>query len=338
VKVGDVLDFVTQYEYDVLGKTVGIAQGAKRVDYTYNAAGQRMSTSAFAGTSKVFDTVYGYDGTGRLTDLTHANGNKVFADYDFGWDAANRITDFDFSYLGEKDEKTAEYGYGKTSQLIAAEYNTFQPNESYEYDANGNRKKFETGPNNQLTSDGTFNYTYDDEGNRVEKKSLKSSEVTKYVWDHRNRLVQVKTPKEAVNYVYDFRNRLVKRNDEFFIHDEWQIVASLKNNKVTHRYLWGANQDELLATDDAWTLGDHLGSVRDIIDNNGKVVAHREYNAFGRVTRATGKFDCIFGYTGEIFDPAIGLQWNINRWYDAETGRWISEDPIGFLGGGLQLR
>jgi uncharacterized protein RhaS with RHS repeats len=27
------------------------------------------------------------------------------------------------------------------------------------------------------------------------------------------------------------------------------------------------------------------------------------------------------------------LQWNINRWYDANVGRWISEDPIGFEAG-----
>ena len=209
----------------------------------------------------------------------------------------------------------------------------------YAYDANGNRisEKFENSANNQLTSDGKFRYHYDDEGNRVKKVSLATGESTQYVWDHRNRLIQVKTPKEAVNYVYDFRNRLVKRNDEFFVHDEWQIVASLKNNKVAHRYLWGANQDELLVADDAWTLGDHLNSIRDIIDATGKVVSHREYNAFGKVTRATGNFDCVFGYTGKMFDTTTALQWNINRWYDAEVGRWTSEDPIGFEGEGVNI-
>jgi RHS repeat-associated protein len=31
-------------------------------------------------------------------------------------------------------------------------------------------------------------------------------------------------------------------------------------------------------------------------------------------------------------DNVSDLQWNINRWYDANVGRWCSEDPIGFRG------
>jgi RHS repeat-associated protein len=183
-----------------------------------------------------------------------------------------------------------------------------------------------------LTSDGDFCYTYDNEGNRIEKKSLKSNETVKYEWDHRNRLVKVTTLKETVGYVYDYLNRLVKRNEEFFVHDEWQIICLLKNNKVSHRYLWGANQDELIVADENWTLGDHLNSIRDVIDARGKVTGHRECNAFDKVTRATGKAECVFGYTGKMFDNQTHLQWNINRWYDANVGRWISEDPIGFEG------
>jgi RHS repeat-associated protein len=30
-------------------------------------------------------------------------------------------------------------------------------------------------------------------------------------------------------------------------------------------------------------------------------------------------------------DDITGLQWNINRWYDAQVGIWISEDPIGLI-------
>ena len=40
------------------------------------------------------------------------------------------------------------------------------PNQVFD---NGNRKAYETGKNNQLTSDVVFRYTYDGEGNRVAK-------------------------------------------------------------------------------------------------------------------------------------------------------------------------
>ena len=41
----------------------------------------------------------------------------------------------------------------------------------------------------------------------------------------------------------------------------------------------------------------------------------------------------LMKYTGKPFDVVTGLQYNLHRWYDAATGRWISEDPIGFGGG-----
>ncbi|MCL2005365.1 MAG: RHS repeat-associated core domain-containing protein [Planctomycetaceae bacterium] len=83
--------------------------------------------------------------------------------------------------------------------------------------------------------------------------------------------------------------------------------------------------------DDAWTLRDHLNTVRNVIDMNGKTISHLQYNAFGKLISSTGE-KLPFRYTGKMFDDATGLQWNINRWYDANVGRWISEDPIGFMG------
>jgi len=37
-----------------------------------------------------------------------------------------------------------------------------------------------------------------------------------------------------------------------------------------------------------------------------------------------------FQQTGKFFDEVTNLQDNINRWYDTNGNRWISEDPIGF--------
>ena len=58
------------------------------------------------------------------------------------------------------------------------------------------------------------------------------------------------------------------------------------------------------------------------------------YGAFGRVTSESNPaVDSLFLFTARPFDADTGLQNNLNRWYDACVGRWLSEDPIGFNGG-----
>jgi RHS repeat-associated protein len=47
--------------------------------------------------------------------------------------------------------------------------------------------------------------------------------------------------------------------------------------------------------------------------------------------------DCLFGFTGRQFDQATGLQNNLNRWYDPQAGRWLSQDPMGFAAGDANL-
>jgi RHS repeat-associated protein len=63
-----------------------------------------------------------------------------------------------------------------------------------------------------------------------------------------------------------------------------------------------------------------------------EVAVHRSYDSFGKVTSEVNpeSVDVVFGFTGRAYDEATGLQNNLNRWYDANVGRWISEDPVGF--------
>ena len=123
---------------------------------------------------------------------------------------------------------------------------------------------------------------------------------------------------------------------------------AFKNNEVQNRYLWGVKQDELLCKNDAWTLSDHLNTVRDVVKSDGSVVKHLEYNAFGECLSVNTSFprrressqndnELSFAYTGKLFDHSTGLQWNINCWYDAKVGRWASEDPIGFGGKDINI-
>ena len=89
-----------------------------------------------------------------------------------------------------------------------------------------------------------------------------------------------------------------------------------------------------------WTLTDSLGSVRDVIDNSATVRDSIQYDAFGNINTTTeldSSYRGRYAYTGREFDVETGLQYNRARYYDATTGRWISQDPLGFDAGDSNL-
>ena len=121
-------------------------------------------------------------------------------------------------------------------------------------------------------------------------------------------------------------------------------TGQLSASDLSHRYLWNSQAVDQLFADEqttsglneagnvVWALTDRENSVRDLATySNGttKVQNHRIYDAFGNLTPdANATADCIFGYTGRMFDSNTGLQNNVNRWYDPTVGRWMSEDPV----------
>ena len=65
----------------------------------------------------------------------------------------------------------------------------------------------------------------------------------------------------------------------------------------------------------------------------GEVVQRLDYDSFGRVLCDTSPGFQPFGFQGGLYDPDTGLVEFGCRCYDAETGRWISKDPILLDGG-----
>ena len=159
------------------------------------------------------------------------------------------------------------------------------------------------------------------------------------------------------SYTYDIFGRLIGRELDAngdtvaeesgtFIYDGDQILLVLDDTgDVDHRLLWGAAVDQILADENSsgdvnWMLTDHQNTVRDIVQydettDTTAVVSHLAYDAFGNVTTETDPSLDVFNvqYTARYFDEATGLQYNNARWYDAVTGRWMSQDPIGFEAG-----
>ena len=123
--------------------------------------------------------------------------------------------------------------------------------------------------------------------------------------------------------------------------------------QLTHRYLWGPAVDQILADEAVtslaapgeilWPLPDHLGTARDLAQRDPStgettIANHRTYDSYGDLlTETNPALDHLFAFTGRALDESTSLQNNLNRWYDAQTGRWVSQDPIGFRGGDTSL-
>ncbi|MFZ0415127.1 MAG: RHS repeat-associated core domain-containing protein, partial [Candidatus Acidiferrales bacterium] len=55
------------------------------------------------------------------------------------------------------------------------------------------------------------------------------------------------------------------------------------------------------------------------------------YDSFGKLTNSSGTLTNPFQYTGRELDSETGLYYYRARYYDPATGRFLSEDPVGFF-------
>ena len=332
-----------------------------RVEFAYTERGELTEVRRFAdpeGTRSVSRSTFSYDPRGRLTHLTHQDAvDAVLAEYDYTFDLADQL-------VREVDHGlVSEYTYDSAGQLTAVEHEG-QGDETYAYDANGNRigGQYTVGPNNQVLADAAYNYEYDAEGNLIGKTERASGMVSRYAYDHRNRLVRFEQSSAggillaAADYVYDvFDRRIVKSVDRdgsgplppqetHFVYDGLNAWADFDGgNRVLARYLHGTGLDNLLARwrpdgGSAWYLGDHLGSVRDMVDAAGAIVNRRAYDSFGQLVSQTNPAaGDRFGFTGRESDPELGLYYYRARYFDPQLGRFVSQDPLGFAAGDSNL-
>ena len=78
---------------------------------------------------------------------------------------------------------------------------------------------------------------------------------------------------------------------------------------------------------------DGLGSITSLNDNTEAAVNTYVYDSFGHVVNKAEAVANPYGFTGRVLDSESGLMYYRTRYYDASIGRFISADPIGFIGG-----
>jgi len=79
---------------------------------------------------------------------------------------------------------------------------------------------------------------------------------------------------------------------------------------------------------------DHLGTPQEMTDSQGKVVWSVSYKAYGNLAVAhVNEIDNPIRFQGQYHDIETGLHYNRHRYYDPNCGQFVTQDPIGLLGG-----
>ncbi|NMB76291.1 MAG: RHS repeat-associated core domain-containing protein [Myxococcales bacterium] len=122
----------------------------------------------------------------------------------------------------------------------------------------------------------------------------------------------------------------------------WVVATLDSGGQVTSRFIYGTkvNVPEYMRKSSTLyrIITDQLGSVRLVVNASTGAVAQRmDYDEFGIVTNDTNPGFQPFGFAGGLYEPDTKLTRFGARDYDAETGRWVTKDPIGFGGGDANL-
>ena len=242
-------------------------------------------------------TKYSYDTGSQLTGTTYTLGSNPLGNLSYGYDNDGRRSSVTGSFAGT----------GLPLAMSQTAYNA----------------------NNQLTTWGTANLFYDLNGN------MTSDGTHSYTWDARNRLSQIDSGNTA-NFAYDAFGRRTSKTilgtQTGFLYDRANPVQELSGTNVIANSMSGGIDEVFQRTDSAGArsfLTDALGNTLALTDSTGATQTSYTFEPFGNTTTTGAATTSSFAYTGRELD-ATGLYYYRARYYNPATGRFISEDPLGY--------
>ncbi len=152
-------------------------------------------------------------------------------------------------------------------------------------------------------------------------------------------MTKVTLPGGATNeFAYDGDKRRISKTNAAgevtkFLYDGINILEDYAaDGAVLAYYVQGIGIDKLIKrvtpAGCEYYHSDALGSVRALTDKDGNQVGSYQYDAWGKITGSTGQSSNEYKFTSRRWDEEIGLQYNRARFYDPETGRFTTPDPL----------
>ncbi len=326
-------------------------------DYDVNGRLESQKISVGANGREILRRGYDWDALGNLTQVSDSlRGTRRYA-----YNAIERLSRVErlisgqtINYPEEKQNLPksannipADKRLWQSDSSAGKDFNQISEIEEFRYDGDGNLTernsnvrgsiKFSYGKGDRLNEREKIRYFYDAVGNLVEKQKP-DGETVRYEYDTDNQLTAISTGNGGtIEFKYDaFGRRIAKisnrgvtgflwdgdvllgeENDSFceYVHEGFVPLAKVRNFEV-----------QIYHTD-------YLGTPKEVTDLRGEIVWQGNYDEYGNVSEIRAQTVQPIRFQGQYEDAETGLFYNRFRYYDADSGRYINQDPIGLFGG-----
>lgn len=286
----------------------------------------------------------------------------------YHYDLDNRL---DQMMLGSAAANQFVFGYDALGQLLSREYRTgcsfvgrdstsgrnyncptLVSSQSFSYDVMGNRTDNGGVPTtgNRYAAFNGASYTYDADGNLTRKYKAGIYDIY-YYWNPLNQLDSVVNNGYRTQFEYNALDQPVRVKEgasypltlqRYLLWDGDNLLAQLDpagQRTVDYSYLPGEPDHPVAYQHGANSPTDISFFEIDEVDNvvgsgqSGALRQDNSYDTWGLVTSNNSADQSLY-WKGLFWNGGnTGLYYVRNRWYDPESGRFVSEDPAGFAGG-----
>jgi len=299
----DIITDVKYLPFNIV-KSIKYGNGSTQ-EIQYNNNQQAFSIK----TGEVQDLSYKYNPDGTISEIID---NIIKSADDILYDGKGQILSFE--NLATKLSRN----YDNVGNVLNQEINGDMESFGYQYGTN------------RVVFQNADNINYDNAGNTVE------DERNLYSYNQSGRMIVSKNKDNntSTDYTYRFtaqrmRKSVAGNETKYFYDQSGNIIAELNNgNFIEYIHL---NERPVAKIGDGNTyyiLNDHLNTPNVMVDQNKNVVWKTSLSPYGDNKILKEDIKLNFRYPGQYYDEETGLSYNYFRYYNSQTGRYLSPDPL----------